>query len=205
MKILVSGANGFVGQKVVRLLAGRGHDVFVLDLKDIGLFRDSSSCKFFPVDVSVPFTFKEKVDVVIHLAAHNVTHVGDALGSIYEKVNVRGTEYMISATAPCRFVFLSTVKVYKRQAGIMDEAAPLAPVGLYEQSKLQAEDICRRLVAPKDLVILRAVNIIGSGQAEKAVVPVFFKKAFRHEPIEIFGPRRQCLQLLDVEDAAQAL
>jgi UDP-glucose 4-epimerase len=205
MKALVTGANGFVGRALVRALVADGHEVDALDVVDVGVLADFNIHHFYAQDISVPFSLKDTWDVVFHLAAYNVTHVGDALEGVYRKINIDGTQHVINGVKADRFVFLSTVKVYARHAGVIDEMAELSPAGLYEKSKLAAEDVCRKIVPSDRLIILRSVNIMGPGQPDKAVVPVFFKKALRHEPVEIFGPRRQCLQFLDVDDAAQAL
>ncbi|MFH0754641.1 MAG: NAD(P)-dependent oxidoreductase [Candidatus Omnitrophota bacterium] len=202
MKILVTGANGFVGRALVKALVLAGHVVDALDRCEDGFWKDQAIRHFYVQDITVPFMLNDAWDVVYHLAAHNVTHVGDATGEMYERINVKGTAHVIKAAPAGRFIFLSTVKVYERHAGAIDESGALAPVGLYERSKLEAENLCRQLIAPENLVILRSVNIFGAGQPDKAAVPVFFRKALRGEPIEIFGPRRQCLQLLDVLDMA---
>ena len=52
--------------------------------------------------------------------------------------------------------------------------------------------------------MFRSVNIVGSGQPEKAVIPVLFKKAMSGEPLEIFGARESFLQFVFVEDAVEA-
>lgn len=205
MKVLVTGANGFVGRELVAALILAGHVVDALDLADAGGLTDKGVRRFYAQDISVPFFLKDPWDAVFHLAAYNVTHVGDAQAGLYQRINVDGTRHVIQGVNAGKFIFLSTVKVYERRAGLIGEDGVLAPSGLYEKSKAEAEQMCRALIDPARLVILRCANIIGPGQAEKAAVPVFLRKALRHEALEVFGPRGQCLQFLDVEDAARAL
>src|SRR5262249_8458309 len=79
----------------------------------------------------------------------------------------------------------------------------LGPVSDYAKSKLQAEEVCRSL--RKDgLVMLRSANILGWGQAPKAVVPVFFNKALNNEPLDIIVPAATPMQFVAVQDVVDA-
>ncbi|MBF0332012.1 MAG: NAD(P)-dependent oxidoreductase, partial [Candidatus Omnitrophica bacterium] len=157
MKVLVTGANGFVGQELVKALMSGGHAVDALDLADTGCLSEQGVSHFYTQDISVPFLLNDTWDVVFHLAAYNVTHVGDAAAGMYQRINVNGTENVIKGAPADKFVFLSTVKVYERRAGVVDESGSLAPKGLYEKSKIEAENVCRQLIDPACLVIIRSV------------------------------------------------
>ncbi len=201
MKILVTGANGFVGRVLVRRLIEKGAIVFALDRVNAG---GVPAVKFYEQDIGVPFELSEEFDFVFHLAAHNVTHVGDRGAELYETINVRGTENVLKS-APCRnFIFLSTAKVYKNEGRPVTEDSSLLPANEYEKSKLAAESVCAKIFKGENLCMFRSVNIVGSGQPEKAVIPVLFKKAMSGEPLEIFGARESFLQFVFVEDAVEA-
>lgn len=189
-KILVTGAGGFVGQALCRRLITLGHAVTALT-------REAQ-------DITKPFSLKAEFDFVFHLAAHNITHVGDTGADLYHLVNVEGTRNVLKAVAAKHFVLLSTAKIYLAQGKPITEDSPLLPLKEYEKSKLAAENVCADLVNSKSLLIFRAVNIVGKGQPDKAVIPVLFKKAAAGEPMEIFGPKDSVLQLLYVEDVVDA-
>lgn len=200
-KILVTGANGFVGKVLVRRLAGKGHRVFALDRSQAG---GSPAAEFYEQDIGIPFQLSEEFDFVFHLAAHNVTHVGDRGPGLYEQINVRGTENVLNAARCRNFIFLSTAKVYKNEGRPVTEDSPLLPVNEYEKSKLAAESVCAKIFKGENLCMFRSVNIVGPGQPEKAVIPVLFKKAMSGEPLEIFGARESFLQFVFVEDVIDA-
>jgi nucleoside-diphosphate-sugar epimerase len=194
-KILVTGADGFIGKALCRRLKKLGHDVTPLNRKT--------------QDITKPFTLTDEFDFVFHLAAHNVTSVGEKETDLYYLVNVQGTVNVLKAVKTKRFVFLSTAKVYWSKGEWsrtrpLDENATVLPVNFYEKTKLAAEERCREVLKEKNLLILRAVNIAGHGQSDKAVIPVLFKKAMAGEPLEIFGPKDLVLQFLYVEDAVDA-
>lgn len=202
LKILVTGANGFVGRALCRRLLDTGQKIYGLGLTQAGAQQGFK--KFYAIDISHPFELKEHFDFVFHFAAHNVTHVGSQSPDLYQQVNVRGTENVLNAVRARNFIFLSTAKVYRAQGVPLTENSALGPAGKYEKSKLLGENLCREIFTRGKLCVLRAVNIVGPGQPQKAVIPVLFKKAMAGEPLEIFGPAGSFLQLLYVEDAVDA-
>ncbi|MDD5681393.1 MAG: NAD(P)-dependent oxidoreductase [Candidatus Omnitrophica bacterium] len=205
MKILVTGANGFVGRVCVAEMLARGHEVDVLDLTDLGYFNGAGINSFYSCDITSPFTLSESFDAVVHLAAYNVTHIGDTAGPMYTRVNVDGTANLLSGVRTLRFVFLSTAKVYRKGAELITEEGEVDPQQPYEKTKRLAEELCLRMRNKEELVILRSVNAFGPGQPEKAVIPVFFARAINNEPIKVFGPRGAWLQFVYVYDLARAL
>lgn len=205
MKILVTGGNGFIGKALVLSLVRVGHDVSVLDLVDSGSFAGIPIHRFIAQDLSQPFYREGRFDFLFHLAAHNVTHVGDTAGEMYHQINVQGTKHAVQGATADHLIFLSTTKVYKHVTGVLDENCPTGPIGQYERSKLRGEEICKEYFTGKSLTILRSVNLFGPGQAEKSVIPVFINRALHHEVLEVFGPRRQCLQFLFIDDMVRLL
>ena len=204
LRILVTGANGFIGRSLLKKLKSPQRQLYALDQEFSEHARSLAIKEFYAQDISQPFSLKESFDFVFHLAALNVTHVGKAAWGDYHKVNVQGTQNVIEAVKAKNFVFMSTAKVYDDKLDSADESSRIDPRGDYEKSKWKAENICEKLFREGNLTIFRPVNITGAGQAEKALLPVFFKNAYSHSPLEIFAPRGSKLQLLDVDDIVRA-
>lgn len=146
--LLITGANGFVGQALYLEAANEGFPVITLTRKPL---KSSNAIESIVLDDfskadSIRSTL-EKVQIVIHLAAR--VHVmnesaGDALGE-YRKVNVENTLALASAAAASgvkRFIYLSSVKVngeetlFGKSFTADDMPAPQDPYGI---SKLEAE------------------------------------------------------------------
>lgn len=205
MKILITGVNGFIGKALARGLAGDGDDIFGLDgVEGRWGANERLLKKFFLQDITQPFSIEEKFDYVCHLAALNVTHVDKADYARYHHVNAEGTENLIKAVRTDKFVLMSTAKVYRKEGPVIDEDSPLGPAADYEKSKLAAEEICRKYLRRDQLIILRPVNIVGPGQADKAVLPLFFKQALGGEPIHVFVPRDTSVHFLYIDDVVDA-
>lgn len=200
MKILITGANGFVGKTLVKRLIASEHEIYVLDI-DLDGFEYMDKVKgCFQQDISEAFKLEEDFDFVFHLGAYNVTHVGETSSDKYKSVNVEGTANLLGSANIRNFVFLSSIKVYDHTCSCIDEDAPIAPVNAYEKSKLEAEKICSERFSGENLYIFRSVNIAGPGQFEKALVPVLFKNAISGQPLDVFAPRKSIIHLLYVED-----
>lgn len=200
MKILVTGANGFVGRELVCSLKRTRHKIYALDLEGEKDFLPGTFEEFYVQDITKEFSFNRTFDIVFHFAACNLTHVGRTDYQTYYDVNVRGTKNLIESSDIRKLVFLSTTKVYETRGVEIDESSPVSPVNDYEKSKLEAEYICRKYFSHDDLTIFRAVNIVGERQAEKAIIPVFFKNAMSGKPLEIIGSGQTKIQLLYIRD-----
>ena len=185
-KVCVTGANGFIGHLLVERLRTAGCDVLGLTSKDH--------------DISKPFSVDGSFDFAVHLAAYNITHVGATDTDMYQKINVEGTRHVLQGIRSNHFIFMSTAKVYKDEGKPIDEHSPVAPHSEYAKSKWDAEEICRRERRSKGLTIVRSTNVVGEGQAIKAIIPVFFEQAYQGEVLRLVGSSRTLLQLLYVGD-----
>ena len=203
MKILITGASGFVGASLCSRLIQEGHSIYGLSSQKLQE-APQGFAGYYQQDLAKPFHLEDSFDIAIHLAAYNVTHVGDKSGDLYTSVNVQGTRHLLEALKAKRLIYLSTAKSYKNDGVALTENSVLAPGNAYEVSKLQAEELCQSLFKDEGLVIFRSVNIIGPGQALKAVLPVFFEKARQNQSLDVFVPVDTVVQFVYVEDIVDA-
>jgi len=203
MNILITGAGGFIGQRFLQALRETSHNVYALCYQaEEGCFEEVKDV--FVRDITESFQIPGFFDCVFHLAACNLTNVGGSDYEAYHRINVQGTEHVIKAMKTKHFVFMSTALVYRREGGAVDENSSIEPSGDYAKSKWEAEELCRQYFSENQLTIFRPVNIVGPGQAEKAVIPVFFQKALHNENLELIHPKDTLLQFLYVDDVIGA-
>lgn len=194
MRVLVTGAEGFVGAHLCPRLASAGCGVRALSRRDHGdLARDVRWSALL-----------EGVDAVVHLA--NVAHrAADA--ATLEAVNVRATGCLARAAQDAgvtRFVYLSSAKVYGEDSGAAAyaESSPLAPRDTYGRSKLAAEQALHAAYAGPGCVVLRPPLVYGPGV--KANFLALLRAVERGVPLPLASIRNR-RSLLYVGNLADAI
>ena len=136
MKILFTGANGFLGKNLISDL-NKNHTVFTLGLNDSDFQCDLSK--------EIPNLDQLNIDVVFHAAgkAHSIPKNLDE-EKIFFDINENGTKNLCLALEknklPDTFIFISTVAVYGLEVGEnIDENYPLNGKTPYAKSKINAE------------------------------------------------------------------
>lgn len=167
MKVLVTGASGFLGGHLTEELVSRGYSVraLVRATSDTRLLRELG-VELVVGDVTKPETLgpaMRGVDAVVHLAAY-YTFFGKK--ELYELVNVRGTEWVARAALDSgvrRFVYCSSTEAIgpvKNPPG--DERTPLNPQFEYGRSKARAERVVESLAGEGlEYTIIRPSGIYG--------------------------------------------
>ena len=165
MKILVTGANGLLGQKLSKLLMEDSQVELVLTARGKLSFIQSRG-QFSTLDISdadqVQSVFDRfRPDVVINTAA--MTMVDDCEKNQDEcwKANVNSVENIIEACAKinARLIHVSTDFIFEGDNGPLDEMAIPNPVNFYGKSKLAAEELIQKTKIR--WAILRTVLVYG--------------------------------------------
>lgn len=170
MKILVTGATGFVGRKLIPRILEEGHEVVALvrSTSNVeGLSKDIEIREADLLDISSLEPIVQDIDVVIHLAAY-FDFYPSSVDLLY-KVNVEGTKNLMSAcvgTKVERFIYCSSTEVIgavRFPPG--NEDTELNPSFDYSKSKVLAEQIVREISKDTKLdhIILRPTGIMGEG------------------------------------------
>lgn len=176
MRVLVTGSTGFVGNKLLKVLAKKEHiDILAAThrhpINCSAPIRILKNCA-----ISASMDWREHlsgVNIVIHTAAR--VHIMDDPASnpleAFRAVNVQGTIRLAKQAAEMsvkRFIFISSVKVNGEETSYDEaytpDAAP-APVDPYGISKMEAESELRALAdrTGMEIVIIRPVLIYGPG------------------------------------------
>jgi nucleoside-diphosphate-sugar epimerase len=158
MRILLTGANGFLGKILCNGLVQ--HELTTLGRSDADVVANLAT--------SIPVLNKQ-FDLVIHAAglAHVVPRQLDEI-NLFHQVNVVGTEHLLQGLErsgiPGFFVFISSVSVYGLESGVnVTEDAPLLATDPYGKSKIAAEVLVKNWCDRHNVIctILRLPLIAG--------------------------------------------
>ena len=146
MKILVTGCNGLLGQKMIALLASVP-EVTVIATARTPL-AGSWSVPFELMDITDATTVAQVVtayapDVIVHAAAMTQVDACEQNKEECYRINVTGVENMIEASRLCNahLVHVSTDFIFDGKRDMLVEDEPPAPVNYYGQCKWQAEQL----------------------------------------------------------------
>jgi nucleoside-diphosphate-sugar epimerase len=202
-RFLVTGATGFIGRRLTRLLTARGHTVTALVRPTAR--RPEPGVRCVTGDLRTGEGLAEAVlgaECVLHLAGVTKSLDGDE----YFRGNAEATRLLAGALAarsdPPRLVYCSSLAAAgpSLPGRPRDERQPPAPVSLYGRSKLAGEHAVRRVSDRVPCVIVRPPIVYGPGDRE--FVPAL-SPLVRLGVVPRPGPRRY--SLIHVDDLCAAL
>lgn len=215
-RLLVTGATGFLGRHLVRILAEETGAALRLVTRAAG--RDDLPAAARPASELVRADLTDEmrlpelcrgIDTVVHAAALMPGSAGydrEACRRVNLDVVLR-LAHAATAAGVRRFVFISsTAAMGAPAAAVVDETTPCRPTSPYEIAKRAAEEGLLELAAASGLevVIVRPCLIAGEGQRGGVLLKLF--KLCRRGLFPVFGARRDLQKpLVDVEDVAHAL
>jgi dTDP-glucose 4,6-dehydratase len=215
MKLLVTGAAGFIGSTYVRLLQGE-HDVTVLDKLTYAGRREN-----LPDDVELvvgsiedPLLVREVMegcDAVVNFAAESHVDRSIADQEAFARTHVIGTGVLLDAVRELgvpRFVQVSTDEVYGSiPDGSFTESSPLDPSSPYSATKAGGDLLvsAHAHTYGVEALICRGSNNYGPRQYPEKLIPLCVLNALHGDPLPVYGDGRQVRNWLYVEDFCRAI
>ncbi|MCR6711860.1 MAG: NAD-dependent epimerase/dehydratase family protein [Demequina sp.] len=190
MRILVTGADGFVGRHLVRAAADAGHEVHALVQRPLG---EGDELRASLAGVQVMDLIDERpaveAEAVVHLAG--LAAVGPSFAEPQRYINANSAMFTNVAEAALvqspatRIIAVSSGAVYGGEEGLIDETRPVHMTSPYTVAKrlveLQSEYYVRRGL---DVIVARPFNHIGPGQRPGFLVPDLAAQLLNAEPGE---------------------
>ncbi|MCX6245339.1 MAG: NAD-dependent epimerase/dehydratase family protein [Bacteroidetes bacterium] len=199
-KILVTGARGFMGRRLVERLTLLGKMVIGIDKEDGDIANEDALGLF----------EKEDISYVFHLAGKTFVPDSWKNPSEFYRVNVLGTQNVLDF---CRktgamLTYVSSYVYGTPQYLPIDETHPLNAYNPYSHTKILAEEVCGyyRDQFGVQMTILRPFNAYGPGQSEPFLIPELIRKIFdKANPIIEVSDTRPKRDYIFIDDLVDAL
>jgi GDP-4-dehydro-6-deoxy-D-mannose reductase len=199
MRVLVTGASGFVGTRLVHRLVDAGHEPIGVDTDEMDV-TDADAVRR-RVEAEIP-------DAIVHLAGISFVPEAEADPARACRVNFAGARNVLDAAAaaerPPRVLLVGSGEQYaptRPGAPPVDEDAPLEPTSVYALAKTAA-DLAGAVAAAAglDVVRVRPFNHTGPGQRDVFVAPEFARQV-----AEIEAGRRAHMSVGNLESVRDLL
>lgn len=226
MKLLVTGAAGFIGSNFVRMIA-KGNlqgvsSVTVLDKltyagvkENLDSAANISHYEFVQGDICDPTlveTLIEDVDAVVNFAAES--HVDRSISGAadFVQTNTVGVQVLLDAIKALgrkiRFLQVSTDEVYGSiESGSWTEDCPLQPNSPYSASKAGGELLARSYnrTHSLDVVITRCSNNYGTHHFPEKLIPLFITNLIEGKKVPVYGTGENVRDWLHVDDHCRGI
>lgn len=222
MRILITGAAGFLGSHLCEKYVQDGNVVYGLDnlmngnLNNIRTLLHKKNFKFIHDDIcrnELYHILPSNLDAIIHLAAQ--IHVDRSIINPEEtfKINLEGTMKILEYARMNdirKILFASTSEVYGSAEYVpMDEKHPLLAKHPYGVSKIAADRLCSSYNETYGLGvdIIRSFNLFGPRQKDSGyggVIAIFINRVLQNKPPIIYGDGTQTRDYLFISDAVNA-
>jgi nucleoside-diphosphate-sugar epimerase len=206
MEIAISGATGFIGEKLVERYIASGDSVRIISRRESAKINNIDKVKLYTQDITEDAVllsdFFSGVDIFFHCAAE----INDQR-KMYE-VNVLGTKNLLKHAIGRvkRWVQLSSIGVYGNpQFGYINECCKPMPQNLYEKTKLEADNliIAAGNIHKLNYSIIRPSNVFGVDMRNKSLFQLI--KMIDHGLFFYIGKRGFWANYIVVDNVVDAL
>jgi dTDP-glucose 4,6-dehydratase len=222
MRVVITGAAGFIGSHLSDQLIARGHSVVGIDNLSTGDVANIAHLTgrdfvFLKHNVTNYISVDGPVDAVMHWAspASPIDYLELPIPTL--KVGALGTHNALGLAKAkgARFVLASTSEVYgdplehPQQESYWGNVNPIGPRGVYDEAKRFAEamTVAYHRYHGLDTKIVRIFNTYGPRMRiqDGRAVPTFIAQALRHEDVTIFGSGSQTRSFCYVSDLVDGI
>lgn len=207
MRVLVTGASGFVGGSVLQALAPR-HEVWALSRSERTPARGVTWIAWDMLQPLAAGLLPARLDAIVHLAQSRDYRSFPEKAVAIARVNVDATLELLEHGRRAgieRFVFTSSGGVYGGARAALAESAPVKPPDFYLATKAAAEALASAYCGYFDVVTLRLFFPYGAHQSPDRFVARLIRTIQSGDPVVLYGEDGIRVNPIHVTDVARAV
>ena len=223
MRVLITGAAGFLGSHLVDRFLAEGHEVVGLDnfitgrAQNVAHLADHGGFRLVEHDISLPYAADGRFDGVLHLAspASPPDYLAHPIETLMVGAHGTTNALEIARAHGARYVLASTSEVYgdplvhPQPEEYWGNVNPVGPRSCYDEAKRFAEamTMAYHRTHGVDTRIIRIFNTYGPRMRpnDGRVVSNFVVQALRNEPLTIYGDGSQTRSFCYVSDEVDGI
>lgn len=207
MRIVVTGASGFIGRPLVEKL-GPGHELWAVGRSPVPSVSSERSAPWDLTEAIPRHALPGRIDAVIHLAQSRDYREFPSKALAIARVNVEATlellDYARDAGAKC-FVFASSGGVYGGASHPIGEDARVVAPDFYLATKLAGEALAAGYRSLMAVQTLRLFFVYGRGQSPDRFFTNLVRRVLNGQPIVLYGRDGMRLNPIHVADVVDAI
>ena len=217
-KVFITGVNGFIGRNLCKFLINKKFIVYGIDnflssnqddlkeLKNPNFYFKEKSI----LDHNIYDFVKDKIDIVIHLAAQTSVFKSLKDPHLNNLININGFEnifYQSKKKGVENFFFTSSSSVYgdNKKLPLSEDLIELKPLSPYAESKLKNEFFLNKNKSAMNAIGLRLFNMYGSRPENyssnyAAVIPKWINNIRKNKSCQIYGDGKSLRDFCHIDD-----
>ena len=210
MKILLTGASGFIGSHIlIGLIKAFGKESIICltskEIPDINCIIYKSHINF-----GLSKDCFNNITHIIHAGAFTPKNLESAndLELCFSNIEYLKELFSFKLTNLTRFINLSTLDVYAFTTGVLSEKSTIKPISLYGSSKLYCEDMVKFFARKYavDYINLRVGHVYGPGEEKyKKVLPISIQRILEGKSVELFGDGEELRSFIFIDDVVESI
>lgn len=209
MNILLTGASGFIGMKLIQLLKKESnYELLLLTSKEIPHYKCVLHNNY--TFTSQDFLDKgfENIDILVHLGAYTPKNHKNVNNINNTALNIKNTLHLLNnlVSLPKRIIYISSVTVYTLTDELINENTLLYPQNMYGMSKLYCEKMIQAYCTEYNIEyqILRLGQIYGEGEYDfDGFIPFTIKNIISGKSPVIFNDGQALISPINVNDCCK--